>query len=410
MKTTMRKRLLSFALAVLMIVGMIPVFGNTEARAAEPVKHTLDPSKLTAGDIIADTPYSEDSYFTLCASSGSKLTVQGSNKTFGGTQYTTRIKTNGVSSNVTDSEGKVTGALRAIKFTTTGAATVSVKAVSGTTGSTRQYAISPIVDGAFVYTDDNVFSVDNTGTNTETITCMATYEITKADTYYIHVPVTTGNNGIAFYEIIVEESSSGSSEPAEKKNGLHEENGKWYYYENDEKVNTTGIVSSGGSKWFVNAGVLATDVNGKIVNEDVAYYFKNGKLMETEGLYNIGTEQSGDKWQYFNNGVFDASYTGIVENGGSKWYVEAGELSSTTGAVTVNETKYCVVNGKISGKSIRQIDSDWCYINENGALDTSYTGLVENGGAEWYIVNGVIDLSFIGTIDGKNVIHGKVHE
>ncbi len=399
MKESMRKRVLAVIMAILMVVGMIPVMGSTEAKAEDTVKatHTFDPSTVTPGDIIEDTAYADDNFFTMCGNADKKLTIQSSGATIDGVKYSIRCKTNGASA-VVDGKAK-----RAISFTTTGKVKLTVTAISGSNGQTRHWAVSEIVNGSYADTAENTFSVDNTKTAEA---CIHSIVLDKAGTYYIHAT----DSSVAFYKIVVEEyESSGSTPdptpvdppaPTVVKNGLIEENGQWQYYVKDEKQTTTGLVQSGGAYWYAKNGILDQTYTGEVDG----YYVKNGK--NDRKLTGLGLVDG--QWKYFKNGKFDTSYTGLVENGGAYWYVTNGVLDQSK---TGNVDGYYVKNGKndrnYTGVGQPSGTGDWKYV-KNGKFDDSYTGLVSNAGCEWYIKNGLLDTSFSGTYGGKTVSHGKV--
>lgn len=155
---------------------------ETSTEAPDPVGAITDKATLTASaEFAALTADQESGQFVLL----NGLSADGSNKSIDGLgDYTFRFKSNG--------KTKLTNGVptnRAIKFTTAGAGTLQVVAMSGSSSTARDYC---------VYASDGTVIKTVSASGTE---CVPSELITlpKADTYYIACPSAACN----FYSVNV---------------------------------------------------------------------------------------------------------------------------------------------------------------------------------------------------------------
>ena len=158
-------------------------FNNLKLVYHEIEKHVFNASELTAGDITADAVVAD--YFTVHATSGKKMVVDGSNKSIDGLTLTQRVKFSGASA--------AFGTERYIEFTATKAARIKVYALSSSSSdSTRRLAL---------YNENGdmlqAYAID--GAN---IACY-TYEVV-AGKYYFGCP----DNAVNIYYIEVAEGAT----------------------------------------------------------------------------------------------------------------------------------------------------------------------------------------------------------
>jgi len=121
-------------------------------------------SNEDAAEITTNTKYGE---FTVLASAGKNVLIEGNNKTFGDMSHTMRLKLNGTGT--PGAEGN-----RAIMFTVTGPGTLTVHAISGSSSATRNLLLS------------NGDSVVGSNAIKGDVAEIHTYEITSAGTYYLY--------------------------------------------------------------------------------------------------------------------------------------------------------------------------------------------------------------------------------
>lgn len=137
----------------------------------------VNASDLTAGDITEETKIGDGVY--LIATSGKKITVDASKKTYEGLSFTNRIKLNG--------SGKITE--RSIKIVAEGPGTATVYAITGSSSDLTRTL-------AFADATGNVIQKSDGLPNAIT---KVTFKIPSAGTYYIY----SANSGINIYGIEV---------------------------------------------------------------------------------------------------------------------------------------------------------------------------------------------------------------
>ena len=167
MKSKTRKLLSSVLAFVLSICMMLPVMGGVTLVAEAADSQVLNVSELTAGDVTEVTSYG---YYTVSANAEKKVTIDGNEKVGdNGIAFTQRMKLNG------------SGSLeyRNVFFTTNGAATVTLYAMSGSSSEDRPLLLMA-ADGTEV-DRATAFGVAGDG---GVITAI-TYEVPAAGTYYL---------------------------------------------------------------------------------------------------------------------------------------------------------------------------------------------------------------------------------
>lgn len=172
-------RILAFMLAVMMILPNISS-GNVYA---EDVVQELNVSNLTTGTFTETFSHNG---FQIMATAEKNIVVDANSKTVDGVTYTQRLKLGG--SGNADS--------RSICFTTSGAATVSVVAISANSTMTRTLAVAQL-DGSNL---TEIGTADYDGTSAKT----AVFTVSQAGTYYVY----SKSSGINLYDIKVVETAA----------------------------------------------------------------------------------------------------------------------------------------------------------------------------------------------------------
>ncbi len=193
MKSKTRKlcsSILAFALSICM---MLPMMGGVTLVAEAADSQVLNVSELEAGDITDVTSYG---YFSVSANADKKVTVDENKKTGdNGMEFTKRLKLGG------------SGALetRNVFFTTSGAATVTVYAMSSSSGEDRPLLLMS-ADGTELGRGTTL------GAPADNIIPALTFEVTAGGTYYLW----SEKSGINIYYIEVAEKSAASAGGAGK--------------------------------------------------------------------------------------------------------------------------------------------------------------------------------------------------
>ena len=163
-------------------------------------------------------------------------------------------------------------------------------------------------------------------------------------------------------------AESNTSYSLEAFTGIKEESdGSLVYYKNGIKDNSTGLVQSSGTWYYIKNGVVDTSYTGLVQYSGKWFYVQKGILhwgVKTLVQY-YGT------WYYVNNSTLDWNYTGLCQYGGSWYYVQKGTL-------------------KWGAKTLVQYGGTWYYVN-NSTLDWSYTGLCYFSGKWYYIQKGQLN-------------------
>ena len=177
--------------------------------------------------------------------------------------------------------------------------------------------------------------------------------------------------------------------------GLYKIDGTWYYISNGAAAfSFSGIVSNSAGSWYVEDGIVDFGYTGLIEYDGILYYVSYSKVSTNTGLYKFnGT------WYYFVEGAVDYTYTGLVKNSAGWWYVEDSIVDfDYTGLAEYNGSYWYVYDSNVKFVTgLYYINGTWYYI-KNGAWASSYTGLASNSAGTWYVQNGVVSLSYNGTV------------
>ncbi len=189
MKNKTRKMISSVLAFVLSICMMLPVMGGVTLVAKAADNKVLNVSELTTGDITEITSFGD---FTVSANADKKVTID-ENKKVGdnGIEFTQRLKLNG------------SGSLeyRNVFFTTKGAATITVYAMSGSSSEDRPLLLMS-ADGTELARELALGVAGEGGVITA-----ITYEVDAAGTYYLW----SEKSSINFYYIEVAEKAAASA-------------------------------------------------------------------------------------------------------------------------------------------------------------------------------------------------------
>lgn len=189
MKNKTRKMISSVLAFVLSICMMLPVMGGVTLVAKAAENKVLNVSELATGDITEITSFGD---FNVSANAEKKVTIDENNKVGdNGIEFTKRLKLNG------------SGSLeyRNVFFTTKGAATITVYAMSGSSSEDRPLLLMS-ADGTEL-ARELALGVAGEG---NVITAI-TYEVDAAGTYYLW----SEKSSINFYYIEVAEKAAASA-------------------------------------------------------------------------------------------------------------------------------------------------------------------------------------------------------
>ncbi len=180
------KKLLSSVLAfALSICMMLPVMSGVTLVAEAADSQVLNVSEMAAGDITETTSYG---FFSVSANAEKKVTVDDNKKTGdNGVEFTKRLKLGG--------SGSLE--LRNVFFTTGGAATVTVYAMSSSSGEDRPLLLVS-ADGTEVARGTAL------GAPADNIIPAMTFEVTAGGTYYLW----SEKSGINIYYVEVAENAA----------------------------------------------------------------------------------------------------------------------------------------------------------------------------------------------------------
>ena len=91
--------------------------------------------------------------------------------------------------------------------------------------------------------------------------------------------------------------------------------------------------------------------------------------------------------------------TGIYNVDGEDVYYVDGQRQYITGVVQVGDAWYNLVNGVVQKQvTVAGNAYGWWYINEDGIVDFSYTGLAPNTYGWWYVENGAVSFAANGLV------------
>ena len=172
--------------------------------------------------------------------------------------------------------------------------------------------------------------------------------------------------------------------------------------------NYSGAYKSGDTWWNVQRGEVRGKYSGFAEDEGKWLYIEDGKLVT--GYTGIKLQdETRNIWWYVEAGVYDPSYTGLVEFDSVLFYVEKGTLNwNYRGAYKSGETWWEVQRGEVKGKysGFAEDGEQWLYIKD-GEVATGYTGIVLSDASRnvwWYVKAGVYDPSYTGLVEYDSVL------
>lgn len=188
MKSKTRKLLSSVLAFTLSVCMLLPIMSGVTLVTEAAESQVLNVSEMTAGDITEVTSYG---YFSVSANAEKKVTIDDNTKTGdNGMEFTKRLKLG----------GSGTPELRNVFFTTTGAATVTVYAMSSSSGEDRPLLLMT-ADGSELGRGTAF------GAPTDGIIPAMTFKVDAAGTYYLW----SEKSGINIYYIEVTEKAAGGT-------------------------------------------------------------------------------------------------------------------------------------------------------------------------------------------------------
>lgn len=141
-------------------------------------------------------------------------------------------------------------------------------------------------------------------------------------------------------------------------------------------------------------GKIDVNMNGLYNKNGEWYYYEKGVVNKTyEGLVPYG-----DAWFYVNNGKVDFSYTGLAQYEGYWFYVNKGVLDfAYTGLALYEDVSFLCINGQLAAyyTGLYNINNEWYYF-VNGCNEKGYEGLVPYGDAWFYVTGGKLDWNYTG--------------
>ena len=263
---------------------------------------------------------------------------------------------------------------------------------------------------------------------------------------------TYNNNGLKPNGVYYFDPETGKLTEQDLKNGIVEENGALYYYVNGALQEGAGMIEIDGDYYFVRSnGKLATGSyntynnnglkpdgvyyfdpttgkltevelkNGIVAENDGLYYYVNGLLQKGAGMIKIdgdyyfvrsnGKLATGSYNTYNNNGLladgvyeFDAQTgklilyrDGIVFQDGALYYYVDDVLQTGVGMIEIDGDYYFVrSNGKLAVGMYNTYknnglkpNGEYFFDYTTGKLSEPKNGIVSEGGALYYYVNGV---------------------
>lgn len=196
----------------------------------------------------------------------------------------------------------------------------------------------------------------------------------------------------------------------------------WYYVKNGVHDSSfTGLVEHQGLQYYVQNGHINWGVNGLVQINGTCYYLSNSAV----ATWISGYKQQNGIWLRINKGILDTSYTGLfyadgawryMKNGrenndyiclcdynGQTYFVYYGRVAWTITDIWYiqDDQKLYLITGGVVDRNYNGLfrssigNNDWYYV-QNGVVNTTYTGLVQNNGDWYYVQNGKIDWTFNG--------------
>ena len=188
--------------------------------------------------------------------------------------------------------------------------------------------------------------------------------------------------------------------------------GIWYYLIDGAVASDyTGFAENDYGTWYVEEGVITFEYTGLVEDEDGTLWYVSASKVSSDTVI----KKIDGIWYYLVDGAVASDYTGFAENSSGTWYVEEGVITfEYTGLVEDEDgTTWYVYQSKVQDTktSVLKVNDVWYYIAD-GAVQYDYTGLASNSSGTWYVEEGIVTLSYNGTvtIDGVTytIINSKV--
>ena len=180
-----------------------------------------------------------------------------------------------------------------------------------------------------------------------------------------------------------------------KYSGFAEDEGKWLYIEDGKLVTGyTGIKLQDETRniwWYVKEGVYDPSYTGLVEFDSVLFYVEKGTLnWNYRGAY-----KSGETWWEVQRGEVKGKYSGFAEDGEQWLYIKDGEVATGYTGIVLSDASRNV----------------WWYVKA-GVYDPSYTGLVEYDSVLFYVENGILNWKYTGNVTYNErqyyIVNGRV--
>ena len=237
---------------------------NPDPGPSELTDVEFNVNDLEIGDITANTNLTADGKISVAATAEKAVTVDANDKTYGGIDFTRRLKLNGKGS---DTE-------RSVKLLVEGDATIKVYALSGSSSEDRSLNL---YDSEFksLITDQIA-----AGKPTDADLSELTYSV-SAGTYYL-----ASDKAVNIYYILIDYADSGSDTPAQSQTFIADfaDTSKGWSGVKNEKIPGTVYVASDGT-----VGTEKTDGVLSLISNDNAKYSSRNTAKSEDGSISFST-------------------------------------------------------------------------------------------------------------------------
>ena len=237
---------------------------NPDPGPSELTDVEFNVNDLEIGDITANTNLTADGKISVAATAEKAVTVDANDKTYGGIDFTRRLKLNGKGS---DTE-------RSVKLLVEGDATIKVYALSGSSSEDRSLNL---YDSEFksLITDQIA-----AGKPTDADLSELTYSV-SAGTYYL-----AADKAVNIYYILIDYADSGSDTPAQSQTFIADfaDTSKGWSGVKNEKIPGTVYVASDGT-----VGTEKTDGVLSLISNDNAKYSSRNTAKSEDGSISFST-------------------------------------------------------------------------------------------------------------------------
>ncbi len=229
----------------------------------------------------------------------------------------------------------------------------------------------------------------------------SSYTCVCGDAYIDHYVAATGHSFVSGVCSVCGEKDPNYVAPdPDVLSGISKaEDGNFYYYVDGEVATEfTGLADNAAGSWYILNGQVQTAYDGLITVDSTKYDIKAGMVSGYDGLKKLE-----GVWLYFDGGVNDVAYEGLIVKNGMECYVQDGEINfNKTDVVNDNGVlkyvKYGIFRNTFDGL-VKGSDGVWRYV-EDGVFTGTYEGLAKNAAGWWCIKNSLVDTTFTGL--GRN--------